>query len=265
MKSMQVLRLVSYVSVAMSASTAAVSAEDVRPDLTPIPVVERYNMIGVGFGVLPEHAGSKAVRPLVLPIVRASYRDTVYINALQAGVWLLDSADKNLRVGLALEPRFGWKADGAQRVAGMAERSTSFDGGLNILYATDIGVFTANLYQDIGGASDGQSAQVSYIRNLVASGGWFVNGVLGLQWSSAKLNDYYFGVRADEVRPDRPQYSVGASTGLQFGLNGAYQMTDRASLLFGFSASVLGRAPADSPITETRLQAILYTGLGWSF
>lgn len=255
--------LASIATVAASASVGA--AEEVRPDLTPIPVVERFNMIGIGVGVLPEHAGSRDVRPLVLPIVRASYRDTFYINALQAGVWLLDSADKSLRVGLSVEPRFGWKADGAQRVAGMAARDTSLDGGLNVLYATSIGVFTANLYQDLGSASEGQSAQVSYIRNLVASGGWYVNGVLGLQWSSAKMNDYYFGVRADEVRPDRPQYRAGSSTGLQFGINGAYQMTDRASILFGFSSSLLGQAPADSPITETRLQTIVYSGFGWSF
>lgn len=255
--------LVSFAASAASASVGA--AEDVRPDLTPIPVVERYNMIGIGVGVLPEHAGARGVRPLVVPIVRASYRDTLYINALQAGVWLLDSEDKRLRVGLSIEPRFGWKADGAQRVAGMAARDTSLDGGLNVLYATSLGVFTANLYQDLGGASEGQSAQVSYIRNLVASGGWFVNGVVGLQWSSAKLNDYYFGVRADEARPDRPQYRAGSSTGLQFGLNGAYQVTDRGSILFGINASVLGKAPADSPITETRLQTIVYSGFGWSF
>lgn len=259
------LRRLAPLSVFAASAPVSAAEAEVRPDLTPIPVVQRYNLVGIGVGLLPEHAGSRDVRPLVLPIVRASWRDKVYINALQAGVWLADSEDKRLRVGFAVEPRFGWEADGSLRVQGMASRDTSVEGGLNVLYATDIGVFAANLYQDLGSASDGQSAQLSYIRNLVADRGWFVNGVTGLQWSSAKLNDYYFGVRPGEARPDRPEYRAGSSTGFQFGVNGAYRVTARGSILFGFNASVLGRAPADSPITETRLQTIVYTGFGWSF
>ena len=58
---------------------------------------------------------------------------------------------------------------------------------------------------------------------------------------------------------------AGASTSLQLGVNGAWSVTERGSVLFGVIASRLGNGAAASPIVETSWQAIVYTGYGWSF
>lgn len=238
-----------------------------RQDLTPVPVVRSFNLIGIGAGVFPEFSGSQDFRGLVLPIVRASYKDTVFINALQAGVWLLDSDDKTIRFGLAIEPRFGWEAKAGTRVEGMERRQFSLEAGPNLQVRTPVGVFNANLYQDITGASSGQTAQLQFVRPLTGiqgGGALRLNGVIGAQWFAAKTNDYYFGVRPGEVTATRPAYSAGATTNLQLGVNGVY-LLGRGSLLFGVIGNWLGSEAADSPIVETRFQPIAYLGYGINF
>lgn len=252
---------------ALTASTPSFSEEAPRQDLTPVPVARSFNLIGLGAGIFPEFSGSERFRGLVLPIVRASYKDTVYINALQAGIWLLDSDDRNIRFGLAVEPRFGWEAKAGTRVEGMERREFSLEAGPNLQVRTPVGVFTANLYQDISGASNGQTAQLQFVRSLgrmQGDGALRLNGVVGAQWFAANTNDYYFGVRPAEVTATRPGYAAGATTNLQLGVNGLY-LLGRGSLLFGMIGNWLGDAAADSPIVETRFQPIAYLGYGVNF
>jgi len=249
-------------------SASATFADDTpRQDITPVPVVRSFNLVGIGAGVLPEFSGSESFRGLVLPILRASYRDKVFINALQAGIWLIDSDEKVVRVGLAVEPRFGWEAKDGTRVEGMERREFSLEGGPNVQVRTPVGVFNANFYQDLSGASNGQTAQLQFIRPLLrlqGSGGLRLNGVVGAQWFAATTNDYYFGVRGSEATATRPAYTAGASTNLQLGINGLY-LLGRGSVLFGFVGNWLGDQAAESPIVETRFQPIAYVGYGVNF
>jgi outer membrane protein len=246
-------------------SISSDSSDEPRQDLTALPVARRFNLIGLGIGFIPEFSGSKAYRPLVLPVARLQYRDTLFWNGLTAGVRLWDSGDRSIRVTLQLEPRFGWTAENRTRVAGMQDRDFSIEGGPNIQWGTRIGVFNASISQDIGGASHGQTAQVQFIRSLITNQTVRLNGIVGMQWFSAKMNDYYFGVRPTEATFARPAYTAGASTSLQVGVNGVWSITERGSVLFGAIASRLGSGAADSPIVETPWQAIVYTGFGWSF
>jgi MipA family protein len=251
----------------LGAASATAADEPLRQDVTPVPVVRSFNLVGIGAGVLPEFSGSESFRGLVLPILRASYRDKVYINALQGGIWLFDSDDKDIRVGLAVEPRFGWEAKEGTRVEGMDRREFSLEGGPNVQVRTPVGVFNVNVYQDLTGASNGQTAQLQFIRPLIrlqGSGGLRLNGVLGAQWFAARTNDYYFGVRPSEVTVNRPAYTAGATTNLQLGVNGLY-LLGRGSVLFGFVGNWLGDDAAESPIVETRFQPIAYLGYGVNF
>lgn len=253
--------------VLLVTASAAIANDTPRQDVTPVPVARSFNLVGIGVGVLPEFSGSEDFRGLVLPILRASYRDKVFINALQAGVWVFDSDDKDVRVGLAVEPRFGWEAKDGTRVAGMERREFSLEGGPNVQVRTPVGVFNANVYQDLSGASNGRTAQLQFIRPLTrlqGTGSLRLNGVVGAQWFAARTNDYYFGVRASEVTASRPAYTAGASTNLQLGVNGLY-LLGRGSLLFGFVGNWLGDQAADSPIVETRFQPIAYVGYGVNF
>jgi MipA family protein len=91
-----------------------------RDTETAIP--RSKNLYGIGVAVLPKTSGSDEFRLMALPIINATYADRFYINALQAGVWLLDSDDKRLRLGLSTQAKFGWDA-GDGRLTKRHERS----------------------------------------------------------------------------------------------------------------------------------------------
>ncbi|MCW5625486.1 MAG: MipA/OmpV family protein [Burkholderiales bacterium] len=259
----------SFIAVSLSSALHAQESSKEEPplrqDVTSIPVSRSFNLIGVGVGLIPEFSGSESYRVLVLPLARASYKDTLYINGIQGGAWLYNSDDKSVRIGLQLGPRFGWKGKGGTPVAGMEERDFSFEGGPNIQWRTPIGVFNAELSWDLGGASNGTTAQLQYIRALVASPTFRLNGTIGVQWFDGKMNNYYFGVRPGEVTPTRPGYTARSSSNFQIGVNGSYQVSQRGSVMFGVSTSYLGDGAGESPIVETRVQNVIYVGYGITF
>ena len=251
-----------FLAMLVTNSTRAEERID-RQTETAIP--KNGNLYGLGVGVLPQTSGSKDLRTMVLPIIQASYADRFYINALRAGVWLVDSDDRRLRLGLAADARFGWEADEGKRTKGMQDRDFSMDLGPTLRWQTDYGTFNAQWAFDVGSASKGQSAQVQFVRALIRGPGLRLNGLVGLTWNNRKMNNYYYGVSSTEATASRPAYSAGSGTQLQAGVNGAYPLGERGSLLFGLMATRLGSAQADSPITETRLQPLAYLGYGWTF
>lgn len=254
-----------FAIAAVGSLGVARAEESLRQDLAPIPVARSFNLVGIGVGLVPAYSGANEMRAMVLPVVRLSYRDRLYWNALQGGAWLWDSDDRSVRVGLAIETRFGWRAEDGTRVEGMQTREFSIEGGPAVQWRTSVGVFNAGVSHDLGGASDGLSAQLQWIRALTTGPRLRLNGSLGVQWTSARMTDYYFGVRPIEARAGRPVYAAGSTLAIQAGVNGAFALSERGSVLFGAIVNRLGDAAADSPITETRLQGVVYAGYGWTF
>lgn len=240
-------------------------AEDKIDRVTETPIPRSKNLYGIGVAVLPETSGSESYRMLALPIINANYGDLFYINALQAGVWLLDSDDKRLRFGLSAQARIGWDDKNARITHGMNDRDFSVDVGPALRWQTDYGTFNAQWGFDVGGASNGQTADLQYIKSLYRGSIFKLNGSLGVTWNNRKFNDYYFGVGRDETSPLRPAYEAGAGTEIRAGLNGSYQLSDNSYLLFGGALTRLGNAQADSPIVETRMQPFSYFGYSMAF
>lgn len=234
-----------------------------RQTETAIP--RNGNLYGLGVGVMPKTSGSEDLRTMVLPVIQATYADRFYINALRAGVWLADSDDRRLRVGLAADARFGWKAEDGARTKGMQDRDFSVDLGPALRWQTDYGTLNAQWGFDVGGASKGQNVQLQFVRALVRGPGLRVNGLVGITWNDKRTNNYYYGVSPAEATASRPTYSASSGTQLQAGVNGAWPVGQRGSVLFGLMATRLGGAQADSPIVETRIQPLAYAGYGWSF
>ena len=71
--------------------------------------------------------------------------------------------------------------------------------------------------------------------------------------------DYYYGVRATEVRPDRAAYTGRATQQLELGLR-SYALSQKSMLFVGLSANRLGSAAADSPLVERRYTGSLFAG-----
>lgn len=246
----------------MFAATMA-SARDVQTEAA-IPK-QGGNLYGIGVAMIPETSGASDMKTMVLPIIQANFGDRYYINALRGGVWLADSADKRLRFGLAADVRFGWDAADGVRTRGMQNRDTSFDVGPTLRWQTDLGTFNASWAVDAGGASNGQTAQVQFVRALIRGPGLRLNGLVGATWNDQKMNNYYFGVAPAEVRAGRPAYQAGSGVQTQLGINGFYPLGPKNALLFGAMITRLSDAQANSPIVETRNQPLVYGGYAISF
>src|SRR6266704_6326948 len=78
----------------------------------------------------------------------------------------------------------------------------------------------------------------------------------------AKLNDYYYGVKA---AADRPAYRPGAGLNGSIGLNARYDLTDTWHFFAGVSATLWASGVRRSPIVEDRAQLAAYGGLAYEF
>ena len=246
------IRVILAATASLLASPLLAADQSDRQTETAIP--RSGNLYGLGVGFMPKTSGSEDLRTMVLPIIQATYADRFYINALRAGVWLADSDDRRLRVGLAADARFGWKAEDGARTKGMEDRDFSVDLSPALRWQTDYGTLNAQWGFDVGGASA-----------LIRGPGLRVNGLVGVTWNDKRANNYYYGVSPAEATASRPMYSASSGTQLQAGVNGAWPVGQRGSVLFGLMATRLGGAQADSPIVETRIQPLAYAGYGWSF
>lgn len=227
---------------------------------TETAIPRSKNIYGIGVAMLPKTSGSDEFRVLALPIINANYGDRYYINALRAGVWLLDSDDKRLRFGLSTQARFGWDADDGKLTRGMGDRDFTVDLGPALRWQTDYGTFNAKWGFDIGGESNGQTVELQYVKSILRRSKLKLNGSLGATWNNNKFNDYYFGVDTNETAQFRPAYNAGSSTEVSIGLNGSYAVGNHSYLLFGTAITRLGDEQANSPIVETRMQPFAYFG-----
>lgn len=258
MSNIQSVSMIGLTAALTFLSTAYANDKIDRDTETSVPRTK--NLYGIGAALLPKTSGSDEFRVLALPIINANYADRYYINALQAGVWLVDSDDKRLRLGLATQARFGWDANDGKLTRGMNDRDFSVDLGPAVRWQTNYGTFNAQWGFDVGGASNGQTVDLQYIKSLIRSSAFKLNGSVGLGWNDHKFNDYYFGVAANETSRFRPAYSAGSGTEVKVGINGSYAVGNDSFLLFGTSITRLGDQQADSPIVETRIQPLVYLG-----
>lgn len=221
------------------------------------------NFIGIGGGVLPKVPGSSGVRFLALPVLQYQYKDVAYVSGLKAGAWGFVSADESLRIGVYAEPRFGYTASDSTKTAGMADRDFAFEAGPSLRWQTEAGVLNVDYGFDISGKSKGQVAQVQFIRPLVKDMTFRLNGIVSATWQDAKMNDYYFGVRSNEVATGRPAYAPGSGTSFSIGLSGLFAFNRTGAVFFGATVNRLSSAQTNSPIVERDYTPVAYVGYGW--
>ena len=58
-----------------------------------------------------------------------------------------------------------------------------------------------------------------------------ITPIIGVNYRSHQLNDYYYGVRASEAIAGRPKYDAGDSTGLMAGVRVNYNLSESLILM----------------------------------
>lgn len=240
---------------------SAVMAQSVAEKQAQQPIPSGRNFLGLGIGAFPKTSGSRDLRTMVLPVVQYSWGNVAYISGLKAGVWGYTSEDRSLRIGLYAEPRFGYDASDSPRTAGMADRDFAVDAGPSVRWTTPVGVVNFEYGFDITGRSNGQAAQLQFIRPLLTEEGFRLNGLVSATWQNAAMNTYYWGKRASEN--SGTPLNVGAGVGFSAGLTGLYTVGTNGALFFGATINRLSDAQANSLIAERSYTPVIYLGYGW--
>lgn len=221
--------------------------------------------LGAGAMVLPKYVGSADSETKLVPLAIIEYKETAYIHLDRAGVRLWVSPDKKMALGIAAQPRIGFRPQDGTRLAGMAIRHDAIEGGAAFEWELPQFSLSAAYFADWSDTSGGRSWHLSVDRQLVDNGRWDVSAYLDLDHADSRVVQYYFGVQADEATATRPAYQPGAAIMSSLGLSGAYKLNKNYALLFGSELSYLGAAAADSPIVQRRTGLMGYLGLGLVF
>jgi outer membrane protein len=186
--------------------------------------------------------------------------ERLYLHSDRVGL-KLDLEDSR-RVDLFLAHRYeGTPLDKAAAVLeGMALREQGTDLGIAFRMPAAGGTLSAELLRNVDDASEGTELRLRY-------GVAHRRGALRLwpqatlAWRDAKLNDYYYGVRATEANAARPPYEAGAGLNLTLALYAAYPLGRDLQLLAGLSATHWAGTVRNSPIVERGLQTAATVGL----
>lgn len=243
--------------------TAALLGAAAPADAQMRPLAQWKGYAGGGAITFPKYTGGRASETIAAPLLMFEYRETVYVDLVRAGIRLWSNADRSLAFGIAAEPRFGFRAADGARLAGMATRRDSIEIGPNLEWENPALSMNVAVFGDVNGASGAASLRAGAYRQLIDSGRWDLGLYAGIDRATARVANYYFGVRGDEATVARPFYQPGSTTHLTIGASAAYRFSGQYAVLFGVQATRLGGAAAASPIAELRSAAIAYVGLGW--
>lgn len=154
--------------------------------------------------------------------------------------------------------------DTPSSLAGMEYREQGLDGGIGYRYDGPLGIIVAEARNDISGASYGTDLTLGYGRRW-RNGPLAISPYVSLTFRDADLNDYYYGVRAEEATPQRPEYTAGDGFNVQGGLYGQYNLTSNWILLAGIGAEYLSSEIRDSPIVDQSWLISGYLGAMYDF
>lgn len=104
-------------------------------------------------------------------------------------------------------------------------------------------------YWEVLGRHDGTTSELRFSLPHEFDRGYFVPSARAI-YRSSEYTNYYYGVSAGEVRPDRLEYQAGSSTGTAFGVSLGYAISDKWLLSGGIEIEYLGSDVSNSPIVD---------------
>jgi len=245
-------------SASLFAALLLLAASSARADDAPPPGWG----IGIAAGVQTRPYKDIDTETRVLPLL--SYENRwVRIAGLGADLKLGSAGP----VSFALGARYalnGYSADDAPILNGMEDRKGGLWLGPSAVWRNGVVDVSAEVLGDVSGHSKGTQFRLALDRSFTSGAFRFTPRVAAI-WRDKKYNDYYYGVRADEVRADRPFYEGKASTDIEIGLRSAYALSRQHSLFLDVSATSFGKGVKDSPLVDRSSQGGVRVGYLYRF
>ena len=192
------------------------------------------------------------------PLIQGRY-GRLFIDGLSLGIKAIDyegfSVDCKVARGVN-----GYEASDSPFLEGMERRKEGIDAGLDVTWWSPVGGFSMSGLVDITGEYDGGEVSLAYMMPLELYHLALVPSVGGT-WRSAKKVQYYFGVRPDEARSDRPAYDPSGDISGFLALNVEMPVSPRWSLVAGGKAEYFGCDVRNSPLVHEDYVLSAYAGI----
>ena len=182
----------------------------------------------------------------------------VYFRGRSLGAYVHKGDDWTVRTGVSLDTR-DTDRGGSSRVSDMAELDRAVLGEVDVSHDADWGAPGFSFAADVSGSHGGYLAGVSYGYPFEI-GPARVKPKVGLEWRSADVNRYYYGVGARDVRPGRPLHEPDGGVNFELGVTVTYPISRRHTLQVRASTVFLSPEISRSPIVARDRLAKLGVG-----
>jgi outer membrane protein len=179
-----------------------------------------------------------------------------FVDKTVAGYYFNDKSNP-VRWGVIGSLRLqGYDADDSSDLEGMRDRDMAFDGGLRISWKNEIINMSLEGVTDLSGTHEGQELRLTLDKELFDG---FLTPKAGIKWQSDDLVDYYYGVKADEVKPGRSEYSADNDLEYMVGVTIGLPLGEKWAAFGDIQCSFLGNEAKDSPIVgdDTLMRYVL--------
>ena len=147
---------------------------------------------------------------------------------------------------------------------GMDKRKQTLDAGFSVDFYDFWGGVKLSWLTDTLNRHNGDEFELTY-RYRIDRGRWLFTPWISLIKQDDDLTNYYFGVRPDEVRPDRPLYVPGNATNVAIGLNASYQLTRNWLLFANYGHIGFDTEIKNSPLVAEDNASTLFVGASYMF
>ena len=144
------------------------------------------------------------------------------------------------------------------------DRDYAVELGIELLADGGWGQLQFGAYHDISNTHDGYEIAANYAYGW-RNQRWYLEPSIGASYKSATLNDYYWGVRDDEVNVALPSYSADAGTNAHVRLMLGYQLTRQWTVSLVAEYERLNSEAAASPLVKETGVLGYFAGFGFRF
>lgn len=148
---------------------------------------------------------------------------------------------------------------------GMEERKGGFWAGAAAEWQNPLATLSLELLTEVSGDSDGTVINLGIERSWHIAGGFMLTPRLVLSRVDTNYVDYYYGVRADEVRMGRAFYQGEAGLNTEIGLRTMYMFDQNQMLMLDFAVTSLASEIKDSPLVDTSTESRVMLGYIYRF
>lgn len=221
--------------------------------------------LGAGVGVIDQPYKGYDSKAWLIPAV--SYDgDSFWFRGLGGGYYLWNDAADTLSVMAYWSPMY-FKPDDSNdhQLRRLDKRKSTMMAGVSWSHHTPYGFLRTSLAADVLDNSNGVVGDAAWLYRYV-NGGFILTPGIGVEWSSQKQNDYYYGVsRRESARSGLERYKADNGWSPYLEISANYTFASNWGIYGTARYSRLSDEVKNSPMVDKSWDGLFSTGVTYRF